>query len=101
MAELIRIKLNYNYVIDVESMCYTLKYLYTGKTKDGKTKKAERACGYYGRIDYALEKYIYLAHIDRSPDKVMELKEYAEMVEKAAKNALRGLQKELERFPVK
>lgn len=99
MADKVRINLHYGYYIEVEPLCYTLKY--SGKTKKGEERKSDAVCGYFNRMGQALDKYIYSSHIDKSSDEALSLMQYEESIKNHMKNALRGLQRELERFPVK
>lgn len=99
MAEKNRIDLNYGYYVEVDPLCYTLKF--SGKTKKGEERKCDAVCGYFNRMDQVLEKYIYLSHIDRNSPEAVSLMQYEESIRNHVKNALRGLQKELVVFPVK
>ena len=99
--KIIRINLHYGYVIDVEPLCYTLKKLYAGKTKDGEAKEQEKICGYFGNMRDLIEKYMFLAHIEKGASESVSMAEYVNMVDQSNKNAVRGLQSVLERYAVK
>ena len=96
-----KINLNYGYYIEVDTYNYTLKQKYDGKTKDGQDKDSVRTCGYFGNIRNAIEKYLKLVQIDLFDDEVLTLQEYVKSIELINKMAIRGLEKELNRFEVK
>lgn len=89
-----RIDLTNGYFIEIDPMCYTLKRTYKGKKK-GEDQVKESVSGYFGSLGQAIEKYLYLNRIEKSPDRVTELREYIEMVEKADKAAVRAILKGL------
>ena len=96
-----KINLNYGYYIEVDTYNYTLKQKYDGKTKDGQDKDSVRTCGYFGNIRNAIEKYLKLVQIDLLDDDVLTLQEYVKSIELINKMAIRGLEKELNRFEMK
>ena len=95
------ISLHYGYFIEVDKMCYTLKRVRKGQNKKGDEIDTETTFGYFGSIMNAMDKYLEYAHIDKMPDKAIEMREYVEIIEQSNKNALRGLQSVLDRFPIK
>lgn len=96
-----KINLNYGYYIEIDTYNYTLKQKYDGKTRDGQDKDSVRTCGYFGNIRNAIEKYLKLVQIDLLDDDVLSLQEYVKSIELINKMAIRGLEKELNRFEVK
>ena len=96
-----KINLNYGYYIEVDTYNYTLKQKYDGKTKDGQDKDSVRTCGYFGNIRNAIEKYLKLVQLDLLDDEALSLQEYVKSIELINKMAIRGLEKELNRFEVK
>lgn len=89
-----RINLTNGYFIEIDPMCYTLKRTYKGKKK-GEDQVKESVSGYYGSLGQAIEKYLCLNRIDKTPDTASELREYVEMVDKADKAAVRAVLKGL------
>lgn len=87
-----RIALTNGYFIEVDPMCYTLKRIYTGKVK-GVEQEKESVCGYFGTLEQAIEKFIYLNKIDKLPDRALELRQYVELADKADRTATRAILK--------
>ena len=85
-----KINLANGYFIEVDQMCYTLKRIYTGKVK-GEEQEKESVCGYYGILQQAVDKFLYLNKVDKLANKAVEFKQYVEMVEKADKAAVRAI----------
>lgn len=96
-----KINLKYGYYIETESMCYTLKKKYKGKDKKGNPKESVKTYGYFSSMKNAIERYLKEIREDVLDGEEMELKEYAEQVDKAIKLVVQGLDKVLREYAVK
>ena len=86
-----QITLTNGYFIEVDERNYTLKQKYLGKTKDGESKETERICGYYGKLDHAIEEYLKANQEDRGDDQAMDMEEYAQFVSQVNKAAVEAI----------
>lgn len=82
------------YFIEVDEMNHTLKQSYTGKTKNGEDKNAERLIGYFSNVGECLERIVRLISLEESNQTVISLQEYAERAEKAFKQVREGIDAE-------
>lgn len=96
-----KILLKNGYFIEIDSLNYTLKQKYIGKTKDGEPKESEKNCGYFGNICQAIREYLKLCQIDALDGYALELSEYVGKIETINKNSIKGLEKVLKDFPIK
>ena len=87
-----KIELSNGYFLEVDPMCFTLKRIYKGKKK-GVEQDCESVHGYFGTLSQAVEKFLHLNKLDKSPDKAFEFREYVEKVELADRNAVRAITK--------
>ena len=85
-----RIELLDGYFIDVDSLNYTLKQIYTSKTKDGQIKTSERTVGYYGSLRNAIEHF--LKDVQNKDNATLQIKDYAERIEEANKTLASALE---------
>lgn len=83
-----QITLTNGYFIEVDERNYTLKQKYLGKTKEGEDRETERICGYYGKLDHAIEEFLKTNQLDRGDDQVMDMEEYAQFVSQVNKAAV-------------
>lgn len=67
------------YFVDVDPMNFTLKKTCPG-TRKGEACEVEKNCGYFKKLDGALEKFIKLMRIDGKDDVVIEFEEYLNRV---------------------
>lgn len=88
-------ELKNGYYIEVEPMCYTLKRKRMAKNKKGEEKEVETIHGYHNSLEAALEKFLFLNHIDKNADAAVSLAEYVKLVEKSNKEAVRAILKAL------
>ena len=86
-----QITLANGYYIEIDERNHTLKQKYEGKTKEGNTKEMERICGYYGKLDQALEEFLKQNQGDCAADTAMEMRCYAQFVNQANKEAVEAL----------
>jgi len=96
-----KINLKNGYYIEIDTLSYTLRQKYTGKTKSGEEKEAYRTFGYYGTVEKAIKRYIELSQLDVLDGERLTLEEYVDSIQKINAIALQGIQEELRRFPVK
>lgn len=90
-----QITLTNGYSIEIDERNYTLKQKYEGKTKDGEPKDAERICGYFGKLDQALEEFLKSNQLDRGSDLAMDIEEYAQFVSQVNNAAVEAIKVEL------
>ena len=83
------------YYIDIDERNYTLKQKYEGKTKGGEARDAERICGYYGKLDQAIEEFVKQNQLDLSEDQVMDFEDYVQFVSQVNKAAVEAIKVEL------
>ena len=95
------IDLKNGYYIEIDTLNYTLRQKYTGKTKSGEEKEAFRTLGYFGNVESAIRKYIELSQMDVLDGERLTLEEYVESIQKINAIALQGIKEELRRFQVK
>lgn len=89
-----KIELRDGYYIEVDEMNATLRQKYTGKTKEGEEKEAERTIGYYKTVTDALERFICLYRLSEMDEMNISLHEYVNALKKAdseVKEFLQGL----------
>lgn len=96
-----KINLKNGYYIETESMCYTLRKKFRGKDKKGNPKESVRTIGYFGGMEVLIERYLKEIREEVLDGEEMELKAYAEQVDKVIKLAVQGLDKVLSEYPVK
>lgn len=92
-----KIKLDREFYIEVDSLNHTLKQKYCGETKDGAKKEAERTIGYYPDVEQCVERYLEERQKLLSPDKEMTMREYVNLVRKSNKDAVEVIKKATER----
>lgn len=91
-----KIKLDKEYYIEVDSLNHTLKQKYSGETRDGVKKEAERVIGYYPDVEQCVERYLDERQDLVSPDKAMTMREYVNLVKKSNNEAVKAIKKMLE-----
>lgn len=91
MGRGIKVTLAEGYYVEIDSLNYTLKQRYRGKTKDGLPRNGERTIGYYGNLRQCVESYIAVNQLDQLAGKEMPLVQYVRMVENANKKVLNEL----------
>lgn len=91
-----KIKLDQDFYIEVDSLNHTLKQKYKGETRDGEAKQAERVIGYYPDVEQCVERYLDERHDLVSPDKDMTMREYVNLVKKSNNEAVKAIKKMLE-----
>lgn len=77
-----RINLEENYMIDIDSLNYALKKKYIGRDSSGNDKAAEKVCGYFGNVRECVEEFIRLTQIEKLKGMELSLEEYLEQLEK-------------------
>ena len=92
-----KIKLDREFYIEVDSLNHTLKQKYSGETRDGAKKEAERVIGYFPDVEQCVEKYLDERQDLVSPDKAMTMREYVNLVKKSNKDAVEAIKKATER----
>ena len=92
-----KIKLDQDFYIEVDSLNHTLKQKYKGETRDGEAKQAERVIGYYPDVEQCVERYLEERQKLLSPDKAMTMREYVNLVRKSNKDAVEVIKKATER----
>ena len=90
---MITITLTHGYYIESDKRGYFLKQKYHGKSKDGASKECIKKHGYFGNVETAVEKYIALIQNQHTDEAEMTLKEYAEEIKEANKNAVWAISK--------
>ena len=93
-----RISLTNGYFIEVDERNYTLKQNREIMAKDGNLREIERVCGYYGKLDHALEEFLKANQIDQGPDQAMDMEEYVQFVSQVNKAAVEAIKVELGTF---
>lgn len=88
-----KIKLDQEFYIEVDSLNHTLKQKYKGETRDGEAKQAERVIGYYPDVEQCVERYLEERQKLLSPDKAMTIREYVNLVKRSNKEALEAIKK--------
>lgn len=58
-------------------------------------KDAERICGYYGKLDHALEEFLKANQLDISADQKLDMQEYVQFVSQVNKAAVEAIKVEL------
>ena len=95
------INLKLGYFIESKKLSYNLKKKYIGKDKSGNPKEAVKTVGYFGSMEQAIDCYLKEVVSDTLDCEEMELKEYAEQVDKVIKLAVQGLDNVLREYKVK
>ena len=85
------IELDGKYFIEVDDVNHTLKQRYTGEKKDGTKYQAEKVCGYFGKLDGAIDKYIKLNQIDSMAGTSVDLRGYVSLVYEANMQAVKAI----------
>lgn len=96
---MVKIILKNGYYIEVDNFNYTLKQTYLGKDGKGNPKESSRTCGYFGKIEHAIERFLFLTQLDVMDGMTVDFKEYVELVDKSNKLAVQGLESVLSQFP--
>ena len=78
-----KIELKSGYYIEVDEINATLKQKYTGKTKDGEDREADRTIGYYNNVTNALERFVRLNRLGKMDGAELSLTEYINTLKKA------------------
>lgn len=81
------------YFIEIDPLNHTLKQKYTGKDKDGNEKEAERIIGYYPNVKAALKRFVSLVQVDETDNRIIDMEQYLEAVEKANQKVMDYLEK--------
>lgn len=98
---MVQIDLKNGYYVEVDTMNYTLKQRYTGKSKTGKEKTATRTCGYFSNMKAVMEQYLFQVQLDVLEGERMTLNQYIEAIEQINAVVVQGLESVLSRYPVK
>ena len=96
-----QINLINGYYIEIDEYNYTLKQKYEGKTKDEQPKECEKVCGYFNKLDGAVDKFIKLNQIDNMAKLSLDLREYVKTVNELNKSAVNDITSVLERVQSK
>lgn len=91
-----RINLIIGYYVDKDPLNYTLKQKYIGTGKDNQPKEMERTIGYFGNMTDAVEECIKRICDEETASFDDDIKEYAEVIDLIARNAVSKLHKVLE-----
>ena len=95
------IKLNYGYFIEADNLNYILKHTYIFTNKEGQEKEVTKVIGYFSNIRQPIERYLELCQKACLEAFDFDIKEYVKMVEETNKNAIRGLESVLAKYPIK
>ncbi len=86
-----KIKLDQEFYIEVDSLNHTLKQKYKGETRGGGEKEAEKVIGYYPDVEQSVERYLEERQNLVSPDKAMTMREYVNLVKKSNNAAVKAI----------
>ena len=87
---MLKIKLRYNYFIEIDDKNFTLKSEHFG------TKKTMiRTHGYYPSIEVAIRNYIKLATLDVNDGQAMELQELLKKIQEVCNETVEVIKKDL------
>lgn len=89
------IKLNENYMIEVDPMNYILKKKYLVKAKSGEQKEVYKVDGYFGTVKDALERFIEHLQMDELDGMAVDISEYVRAIAIINKEAVKGLERVL------
>lgn len=84
------------YYIETDNRNYTLKQKYIGKRKDGTKKESVKIISHCGSLEQALETFLRMNQIPHDSKLSVDLMEYANLVERSNKDAVRALKSVLE-----
>lgn len=87
-----KIELFNGYYIEMDDMNCTLKQRYIGERKTGEKKDAERTCGYFKKVEDALERLFRLTRLDKTKGMELSLTEYINAIKKADSEVMEFLQ---------
>lgn len=90
----VKIELINGFYIDADELNYTLKQRYTGKTKDGEEKEADRIIGYFSSVQGCVERVCKLIPLEENDGAVISMREYAEAIQKAVESVGEVIRKE-------
>lgn len=80
---------NYHVVKGPNDLDYCLVYKYTGKTREGEDREAQKVLGYFPSIDNVIAKLVKLETIDNiNVDTLEELKQKLDELEKSIKETI-------------
>lgn len=88
-----KIKLDQEFFIEVDSLNHTLKQKYKGETRDGDKKEAEKVIGYFPDVEQCVERYLDERQKLVSPDKAMTMREYVNLVKRSNKEAVEEIKR--------
>ena len=86
-----KIKLDQEFFIEVDSLNHTLKQKYKGETRDGSSKEAEKVIGYFQDVEQCVERYLDERQKLVSTDKAMTMREYVNLVKKSNSDAIKAI----------
>lgn len=86
-----KIILTKGYCIETDPLCYILKRTRQGKNKKDEAIETEVVIGYYGTLKQAVDKYLYLNHIDGKADLSLNFAEYMDYITKTNNKAVYGI----------
>ena len=86
-----QINLINGYYIEIDEYNFTLKQKYQGTTKDGESKEYEKVCGYFNKLDGAVDKFIKLNQIDSMSKLSLDLREYVKKVNELNQKAVNDI----------
>lgn len=86
-----QINLINGYYIEIDEYNFTLKQKYQGTTKDGTPKESEKICGYFNKLDGAVDKFIKLNQINEMSKLSLDLREYVKKVKELNEKAVKDI----------
>lgn len=85
------IRLNHGYFVDTDERNYTLRQRYMTHKKDGIENETERTVGHFGTMKGAVMEYIKCSSAQNAEPYDGSIIEYAEIIDRAAKKAVKEL----------
>lgn len=95
-----KIQLFDGYFIEPDPLNLALKQKYTGQSKDGKEREGERIIGYWGRgnLPGLIKRFCSLVEVPEGNDRIISMKEYANVVTQSHKRLESWLKENYERI---
>ena len=95
-----KIQLFDGYFIEPDPLNLALKQKYTGQSKDGKEREGERIIGYWGRgnLPGLIKRFCSLIEVPEGNDRIISMKEYANVVTQSHKRLESWLKENYERI---
>lgn len=85
------ILLGNGYLVEVDSLNYTLKQKYIGENKKGEQQEYEKTHGYFSNLESAIERYLKLNQIELMAGCSIKMNQYLELVRVANENAVQAV----------